>query len=434
LPFVVPSSTSDDEFERAKRSLAGGVDSPVRAGVPMGAPPPVIVSARGSKVVDVEGREYVDYLCAYGPVLLGHGDPAIRDAIAAAADSGTVLGVTHPEETRLAERIRGHLPSMERLRFVSTGTEACMSAARVARSYTGREKIIRFSGDYHGHADEMIFSAGASSNSAPAIDAGVTRATASNVIILPYNDVGAVERCLAASGDAIAALFVEPVCANMGLVLPAPGYLQALRELTSRAGVLLVFDEIITGFRLALGGAQTLYDVRPDLTCIGKTLGGGLPIAAFGGREAVMARLAPDGPVFQGGTFSGNPLCVAAAHAFLDRLERDRGLHDRLDALARRLADGARGAIAAAGLEYPVVQLGSIVDFMFRRGTAHANFDEARSADRDAYARYYWKMLDAGVYLAPSPMEVMFLTAAHTESDVDTTVAAIRDSLEGGSS
>jgi len=429
LTFVAPPHASSAEFERARRSLAGGVDSPVRAGVPIGAPPPVIASAHGATVIDVGGREYVDHLCAYGPVLLGHGDPAIREAIAAAAESATVLGVTHPDETRLAERIRAHIPSMERLRFVSTGTEACMSAARVARSFTRREKIVRFSGDYHGHADEMIFSAGASSNSAPAIDAGVTQATASNVVILPYNDVTAVANCLNGSGDAIAALFVEPVCANMGLVLPAPGYLQALRDLTSRAGVLLVFDEIITGFRLGLGGAQVLYGVRPDLTCIGKTLGGGLPIAAFGGRADVMARLAPDGPVFQGGTFSGNPLCVAAAHAFLDRLENDDGLHARLDALGKRLAGGACAAIAAAGLEYPVVQTGSIVDFMFRRGAPHANFEQAHEADREAYAAFYWKMLDAGVYLAPSPMEVMFLTAAHTERDVDATVAAIASSL-----
>lgn len=432
MTFVVRPHTSQDEFDRARRSLAGGVDSPVRAGVPMGAPPPVIASARGSKVVDVEGREYVDYLCAYGPVLLGHGDPAIRDAIAAAADRGTVFGVTHPEETRLAERIREHLPSMERLRFVSTGTEACMSAARVARAYTRRDKIVRFTGDYHGHSDEMIFSAGASSNSAPAIDAGVTHATASNVIILPYNDAGAVERCLVRSGDTVAALFVEPVCANMGLVLPAPGYLEALRDMTTRAGVLLVFDEIITGFRLALGGAQSMFGVRPDLTCVGKTLGGGLPIAAFGGREDVMGRLAPDGPVFQGGTFSGNPLCVAAAHAFLDRLEQDHGLHARLDALGKRLADGARRAIAAAGLGYPVVRIGSIVDFMFRGGAAHANYDEARRADGAAYARYYWKMLDAGFFLAPSPMEVMFLTAAHSERDVDETIAAMETSLQAG--
>lgn len=430
MTFVAQPRLSAIEFERARRSLAGGVDSPVRAGVPMGAPPPVIATARGSRVVDVDGREYIDYLCAYGPVLLGHGDPAIREAIAAAAESGTILGVTHPDETRLAERIRSHMPSMERLRFVSTGTEACMSASRVARSFTRREKIVRFSGDYHGHADEMIFSAGASSNSAPAIDAGITNATASNVIILPYNDVAAVDRCFAERGADIAALFVEPVCANMGLVLPAPGYLESLRDLTTKAGVLLVFDEIITGFRLALGGAQSVYGVRPDLTCIGKTLGGGLPIAAFGGREDVMARLAPDGQVFQGGTFSGNPLCVAAAHAFLDRLENDRGLHARLDALGRRLAEGARRAIASAGLDYPVVQSGSIVDFMFRDGAPpHVNFDQARAADRAEYARYYWKMLDAGIFLAPSPMEVMFLTAAHTERDIDETIDAIAHSL-----
>lgn len=429
MTFVAQPRTSSVEFDRARRALAGGVDSPVRAGVPMGAPPPVIASAHGSRLVDVDGREFIDYLCAYGPVLLGHGDPAIREAIAAAAESGTVLGVTHPDETRLAERIRSHVPSMERLRFVSTGTEACMSAARVARSFTRREKIVRFSGDYHGHADEMIFSAGASSNSAPAIDAGVTNATASNVIILPYNDVAAVERCFADRGADVAALFVEPLCANMGLVLPAPGYLESLRDLTSKAGVLLVFDEIITGFRFALGGAQSVYGVRPDLTCIGKTLGGGLPIAAFGGREDIMARLAPDGPVFQGGTFSGNPLCVAAAHAFLDRLEDDRGLHARLDVLGRRLADGARRAIANAGLDYPVVQSGSIVDFMFRDGVPHADFDQALRADRDAYARYYWRMLDGGIFLAPSPMEVMFLTAAHTECDVDETIDAIARSL-----
>lgn len=419
--FVAPSLTLSH--------LAGGVDSPVRAGKPVGAPPPLIASARGATVVDVEGREYIDYLCAYGPVLLGHGDPAIQAAVSAAASSGTVLGVTHPEETRLAERIHAHMPSMERLRLVSTGTEACMSAARLARAFTRRDKIVRFAGDYHGHADDMIFSAGASSESAPSIDAGVTAATASNVIILPYDDNAAVERCFEFAGDDIAAVFVEPACANMGLVVPSTGFLRALRDVTARGGALLVFDEIITGFRLGLGGAQALFGVSPDLTCIGKTLGGGLPIAAFGGRADVMARLAPDGPVFQGGTFSGNPLCVAAAHAFLDRLEGDRGLHARLEALGARLADGARAAIADAGLDYPVVQLGSIVDFMFRSGTPHSTLVQAREADSGAYARYYWKMLDEGIYLAPSPMEVMFLTASHDERDVDRTIGAIRRSL-----
>ena len=418
------------EIRRAHSVLAGGVDSPVRAGVAVGGHSPLVKSAAGSRVVDVDGREYIDYLCAYGPVLLGHGDTAIAAAVHAAAASGAVTGVTHPEEIRLAQRISSHMPPMARLRFVSTGTEACMSAARVARSFTRREKIVRFEGNYHGHADEMIFSAGASSNSAPTIDAGITAATARSVILLPYNDVDAVDACLRARGDEIAAVFVEPVCANMGLVLPLDGYLEALAALTKRAGALLVFDEVITGFRLGFGGAQGRYGVSPDLTCIGKVLGGGLPIAAFGGRADVMARLAPDGPVFQGGTFSGNPLCVAAAHAMLDRLEDDPALFADLEALGLRLADGARAALDDAGLRYPVVALGSIVDFMFREGRPHATYAQARESDAAAYARYYWAMLDAGVYLAPSPMEVMFLTAAHTEEDVDVTIAAMRAALK----
>jgi glutamate-1-semialdehyde 2,1-aminomutase len=319
---------------------------------------------------------------------------------------------------------------MERLRFVSTGTEACMSAARVARSFTRREKIVRFEGNYHGHADEMIFSAGASSNSAPGIDAGIGTAAVGSVIVLPYNDAAALEACLRERGHEIAAVFVEPVCANMGLVLPVDGYLEALATLTGRAGALLVFDEVITGFRLGLGGAQGRYAVRPDLTCIGKALGGGLPIAAFGGRADVMERLAPDGPAFQGGTFSGNPLCVAAANAMLDRLEGDPAFYADLDALGARLAEGARLAIADAGLGYPVVQLGSIVDFMFRAGTPHATYAQARECDAGAYARYYRAMLEAGVFLAPSPMEVMFLTDAHTEEDVDVTIAAMRSAIE----
>jgi glutamate-1-semialdehyde 2,1-aminomutase len=318
---------------------------------------------------------------------------------------------------------------MERLRFVSTGTEACMSAARLARAFTRRTTIVRFAGNYHGHSDEMIFSAGASSSSEAVLEAGITPATACGVIVLPYNDAGAVERCLAERADDIAAIFVEPVCANMGLVLPVDGYLAALRDLATRAGALLVFDEIITGFRIALGGAQHVYGIRPDLTCIGKVLGGGLSIAAFGGREDVMRRLAPDGPVFQGGTFSGNPLCVAAAHAMLDRLEGDPEIYTDLDALGRRLAVGAREAIEAAGLDFPVVQLGSIVDFMFRPGSPHVNFDQAKEADTRAYARYYWEMMRRGILLAPSTMEVMFVTASHTEEDIDRTIAAMRGSL-----
>jgi glutamate-1-semialdehyde 2,1-aminomutase len=320
------------------------------------------------------------------------------------------------------------MPSLERLRFVNTGTEACMSAIRLARAFTRREKVVRFAGNYHGHGDEMIFSAGASSNSTPSIASGVTDAVWRNVVVLPYNDVDAAR---AALGDGtVAALIVEPVAANMGLVLQLPRYLEELRDACSQTGTLLIFDEVITGFRLGLGGAQERYAVRPDLTCIGKTLGGGLPIAAFGGREDIMAALAPDGAVFQGGTFSGNPVCVAAAHAFLDSLEAEPGVYERLDALARRLADGARAAVRTAGMDYPVVQIASIVDFAFRPGSAPRNYAEASEADGAAYARYYWAMLKRGIFLPPSRMEVMFLTAAHTAQDIDETIAAMTDALE----
>jgi glutamate-1-semialdehyde 2,1-aminomutase len=414
-------------FERARRCLAGGVDSPVRAGAPMGAPPPVITHAAGSRVYDAESREYIDYLCAYGPVLLGHAHAGVAAAVRLALESGAVFGATHPEEVRLAERIIAHMPSLERVRFVNSGTEACMSAIRLARAFTRREKIVRFAGNYHGHSDEMIFSAGASSNSTPTLSSGVTPAVRADVVMLPYNDLAAAEAVL--REQPIAAVILEPVVGNMGLIMPVDGYLLGLRQACSRSGALLVFDEVITGFRLGLGGAQALYGVRADLTCIGKTLGGGLPIAAFGGRAEIMAHLAPEGAVFQGGTFSGNPACVGAANAFLDALEAQPRFHERLDALAQRLALGAREAIDVVGLSYPVVQLASIVDFTFRPGAAPQSYAEAAQADGAAYARYYWAMLERGVFLPPSMLEVMFLTAAHTEEDIDQTIVAMREAL-----
>jgi glutamate-1-semialdehyde 2,1-aminomutase len=360
-------------------------------------------------------------------VLLGHADARVTHAVQAALADGAVFGATHPQEVRLAERIRGHMPSLERLRFVNTGTEACMSAMRVARAFTQRETIVRFAGNYHGHSDEMIFSAGASSNSAPSLASGVTRAVVAGVAVAPYNDLNAVETLL--HERRVAAVILEPVVGNMGLVLPADGYLAGLRALCDRAGTLLVFDEVITGFRLGMGGAQERYGVRPDLTCIGKTLGGGLPIAAFGGRADVMAVLAPQGSVFQGGTFAGNPACVAAAHGFLDALESEPQILARLETLSRRLARRARAALADAQLDYPVVQLASMVDFAFRAGAPPRDYAEAAQADGDAYARYYWAMLERGIHLPPSKMEVMFVTAAHTEEDIDATVAAMREAL-----
>jgi glutamate-1-semialdehyde 2,1-aminomutase len=420
---------SHREIARAQAALAGGVDSPVRAGLQVGGPTPFIVRGRGSRVVDAQGGEYIDYLCAYGPVLLGHGDARVTAAVEAALDAGAVFGATHPEEVRLAERLQGRLPSMELLRFVSTGTEACMSAVRVARAFTGREKLIRFEGCYHGHSDEMVFSAGASSLSAPALVSGIPQGSARNVVVLPYNDARAVDQALRNHADEIAAIIVEPVCGNMGLCLSEPGYLERLRELSSAAGTVLIFDEVITGIRLGPGGAQGLFGVRPDLTCIGKALGGGLPIAAFGGRADIMEVLAPQGHVFVGGTFSGNPVCVAAAHGLLDAIDADPEFYPRLNGYSLELAQGLQETIDALDLGYVVIQCGSMIDFMFRRGGPHGTMREAREADGQSYARYYHGMLDRGILLPPSQMELMFLTAAHGEEEIDMTLAAAREAL-----
>jgi len=416
-------------FERAAAVLAGGVDSPVRAGKAVGAPTPMIVSAAGSKVRAADGAVYIDFLCAYGPVFLGHADPGIAAAVREALERGSVFGSTHPEEVRLAERIRSLMPSMRRVRFVNSGTEAVMSAVRVARAFTLRETLIRFEGNYHGHSDEVIHAAGASSDSRATLECGVTQAVRANTIVLPYNELAALDATLRRQRGAVAAVLLEPIVANMGLVRPAEGYLEGVRALCDRDNALLIFDEVITGFRLGPGGAQERLHVTPDLTCLGKALGGGLPIAAFGGRADVMSVLAPTGAVFQGGTFSGNPVCVAAAHAFLDALEREPEIYQHVDRIARRLAEGAASVLRAAGLPYPVVQVGSIVDFMFRAGPPHRNYAQAREADAEAYAGYYRAMLERGILLPPSPLEVMFVTAAHTESDVDAALAAMQSSL-----
>jgi len=417
-----------DAWARARRSLAGGVDSPVRAGLPVGAYTPLIDQAHGSRVLDTEGREYIDYICGYGPILLGHADPRVSERVAQAMADGAVFGATHLEEVRLAERLMALFPSIEQLRFVTTGTEACMTAVRLARSLTRREKIIRFEGCYHGHSDEMIFSAGASSLSSPTLASGVTGGVIHDVLVLPYNDIFAVDRTLRGRRNEIAAIIVEPICGNMGLCLPAPKFLESVRDLCRSFGVVLIFDEVITGLRLG-GGAQALYAIRPDITCLGKALGGGLPLAAFGGRGDIMAKLAPEGPVFQGGTFSGNPVCVAAAHAFLDAIYSDPNFYATLERKGRRLADGLRRIMADLRLDYPVVQCGSMVDFMFRHGQPHQNFRQAQEANAQSYARYYHAMLQRGVLLPPSQMELMFLTVAHSDADIDATLAAAREAL-----
>ncbi len=418
-----------DTAERAREVLAGGCDSPVRSGWSIGEPMFVQSAARGAYAFDEAGRRYIDYVMGYGPLLFGHTHPSLVTGLDELARSGFVWGVTHPEEVRLAERIRSYLPSMERMRFVTTGSEAVMSAVRVARAFTGRDLVLKFAGNYHGHFDLALLDAGASAQTGDARRGGIPQGVARDVAIARYNDLDSVDAVLRGCEEAVAAILVEPVCGNMGWVQPVTGFLEGLRERCDRLGALLVFDEVITWPRLGLGGAQGRQGVAPDMTTIGKIMGGGAPIAAFGGRTDVMAMLAPDGPVFTGGTHAGNPFCVAMAHRVLDLLEAHPEYYEHMSSLAQRLADGLRAAFAEHGLPYAVVQDESVVDFTFRAGPPNRNYDDARASDKAKYAAYYRAMLERGVLLPPSVNEVMFLSIAHSAEDVGTTVAAAREAL-----
>jgi glutamate-1-semialdehyde 2,1-aminomutase len=413
-------------IERARSVLAGGCDSPVRSGWGVGAPMFIQSSARGAYAYDEEGRRYVDYVMAYGPLLFGHTHPALTTGLEALARHGFVWGCTHAEEIRLAERIRGHLPSMQRLRFVTSGTEAMMSAIRVARAFTKRARVLKFAGNYHGHFDLALLDAGAS---AGAGGSGIPEGTRRDVVVARYNDLASVDAQSSGIESEFAAIMVEPICANMGLVMPEPGFLEGLRERAQRWGALLIFDEVITWPRFGRSGAQGRTGVTPHLTALGKIMGGGTPIAAFGGCEEIMAVLAPDGETFTGGTHGGNPFCVAMAHRVLDLLEAHSEYYARMEGLAERLSNGIRGILARRGLPYAVAQQDSIVDFKFRAGPPNRNFDDARRADARAYAAYYRAMLERGVLLPPSQNEVMFVSSAHSVGDIDDTLAAAEESL-----
>lgn len=387
----------------------------------------VQASADRAYAYDEAGRRYIDYVMAYGPLLFGHTHPALVSGLDSLARNGFVWGSTHGEEIRLAERIRAHLPSMERMRFVTTGTEAMMSAIRAARGFTKRRRILKFAGNYHGHFDLALLDAGAS---AGAGSGGIPDGVRRDVAVARYNDLASVDERAHEIRNELAAILVEPIAANMGFVAPAPGFLQGLRERADRWGAILIFDEVITWLRFGLGGAQGRSGVVPDVTALGKIMGGGVPIAAFGGRRDVMATLAPNGETFTGGTHGGNPFCVAMAHRVLDLLEAHPEYYPAMDALAKRLADGIRTILRHRGLPYAVVQQESIVDFKFRAGAPNRNYDDARSADAKAYAAYYRAMLERSVLLPPSQNEVMFVSTAHSERDVDETLAAIGDSLK----
>jgi glutamate-1-semialdehyde 2,1-aminomutase len=411
-------------IERALEVFARGCDSPVRSGWSAGLPMFVQASAAGAYAYDESGRRHIDYIMAYGPLLFGHTHPELVTGLDSLAEHGLVWGTTHSEEIRLAERIRAYLPSMQRMRFVTTGTEAMMSAVRVARAFTGRSRILKFAGNYHGHFDVALIDAGASASAG-----GIPQGVRADVLVARYNDLASVDELLGEDETRLAAIIVEPIGANMGLVQPADGFLEGLLERARHAGALLIFDEVITWLRFGLRGAQGRTPVVPDLTALGKIMGGGLPIAAFGGRRDVMAVLAPDGETFSGGTHGGNPFCVGMAHRVLDLLEAHPECYSYMDGLARRLAAGLREIFTERGLPYTVVQQESVVDFKFRAGRAVQNYDDACSADRAAFACYCAAMLEGGVLLAPSQNEVMFVSTAHTARDVDETLAAAEVAL-----
>jgi len=414
-------------FERAAQLFPGGVNSPVRAFKAVGGQPVFVERGAGAHVFDADGNRYVDFLGSWGPLILGHAHPDVVAAVTDAARHGTTFGASTEREVLLGEALRAAVPSLERMRLVSSGTEATMSALRVARGFSGRAKIVKIDGGYHGHADVLLASAGsgAATLGIPG-SAGVTAAAVADTLLVPFNDAAAVRAVLEAQRDAVAALIVEPIPGNMGLVPPAPGYLATLRSLCDQHGVLLIFDEVITGFRVGRGGAQALYGVRPDLTCLGKIAGGGLPLGVYGGRLDIMAKIAPEGSVYQAGTLSGNPVAVAAGLATLRRL--DASAYARLEDLGARLEAGLAEAIAAAGVAARVQRVGSAFTLFFTSEPV-VDFATAKKADVARYARFFHAMLDRGFFLPPAQLEAAFLSLAHTPDDVDAFAAAARESL-----
>ncbi len=415
-------------FARAAEVIPGGVNSPVRAFRAVGGGPVFVARGAGSRIWDVDGSEYIDLVGSWGPLILGHAHPAILEAVARAAEKGTSFGAPTEGEVALAEEIVAAVPSIESVRLVSSGTEATMSAVRLARGATGRDVILKFAGCYHGHGDSFLIEAGSGAAtfgnpSSP----GVTAGTARDTLNVPYNDLEAVAAAFAAYPGKLAAIIVEPVAANMGCVLPEPGFLEGLRSICDREGSLLIFDEVITGFRLAYGGAQERFGVTPDLTTLGKVIGGGLPVGAYGGRRDLMRRLAPEGPVYQAGTLSGNPLAVAAGRAMLAHL-RDGSVYGKLEALAARLRAGVEKNLRDLGAPATYIGIGSLGCLYFKTGPL-TNWEEVKSADTRRFGIYFHEMLNRGIYLAPSQFEAGFLCAAHTEEEIDGIVEASREAL-----
>ena len=410
-------------YERAVKRLPGGVNSPVRAYQAVGRTPRFIQSAKGAHITDVDGNEMIDYVCSWGPGLLGHANPKVVEKVKAACDEGLTCGAPTEREVEMAELLAELVPSMEVSRLVSSGTEATMSAIRVARGFTRRDKIIKFRGCYHGHSDGLLVKAGSAALTTSVPDsAGVPADYTQNTLVAEYNNKESVKALFEANPKEIAAIIVEPVAANMGVVPPKDDFLAFLREITTQYGALLIFDEVITGFRLALGGAQEYFGIKPDLSTFGKIIGGGMPVGAYGGREDIMRMVSPDGPVYQAGTLSGNPIATAAGLSTLRILKEDTSIYERLEKKTAKIADAVR---KAAGNKVCVNQIGSLMSIFFT-GEEVVDFDSAMTADVKAYAAYFGHMQDHGIYVAPSQFEAMFVSDAHTEKDITKTIAVMQ--------
>lgn len=419
---------SEREFQRALQVIPGGVNSPARAFGAVGGHPLVIARAEGPYLWDVDGHQLIDFVGSWGPMILGHRHPDVVAAVAAQLEQGMSYGAPTPVEADLAERVVQAVPSVEQVRMTSSGTEAAMSALRVARGFTGRDIIIKFAGCYHGHVDALLVQAGSGATTlGTPTSPGVPPSVVKDTLVLPFNDLGRVEEAFAEHGDAIAGVMLEPVVGNMGLVPPVKGFLEGLRSLTDKHGALLIFDEVMTGFRLSYGGAQKLFGVTPDVTALGKIIGGGMPVGAYGGRKEIMEKVSPLGPVYQAGTLSGNPLAMASGLATLNRLRSDSP-YERLEALAGQLADGLDRAAQDAGLPHAVQRVGSMLTLFFQPGPV-IDYDGATQSDTRRFAQFFWKMIERGVYLPCSQYEALFVSAAHTEALIDQTVAAARSAL-----
>jgi glutamate-1-semialdehyde 2,1-aminomutase len=424
--------SSEELYIRAKKVMPGGVNSPVRAFRAVGMNPPFIKKGKGSRIWDEDGREYIDYVMSWGPLILGHAYPDVVSAVKKQAESGTSFGACTELEVLMAEKIKEALPSMEVIRMVNSGTEATMSAIRLSRGYTGRNLIVKFAGCYHGHSDSLLISAGSGALTFGAPDSGgVTENTARDTIVARYNDTEMVKDIFNKYGEQIAAVIVEPLAGNMGTVPPKDGFLKTLRDETIKYGALLIFDEVITGFRVSYSGAQGLFGIIPDITTLGKIIGGGLPVGAYGGKEEIMRQVSPDGPVYQAGTLSGNPLAMAAGLATLNVLSGNPGIYEELERKADKLCRGLKEALGRSGILVTINRMGSMMTVFFS-GSEVFDYESALKSDTTLYAAYFREMQKQGIYLPPAQFETFFLSIAHTDEDIERTIEAAQNAANRG--